>query len=232
MKTSILIVLLASWLNQLELSAQTNVKSKRKKIPPKVAIPTEAVPAAVPEEILLGKIITDKMTIKIHRMIEVHLSACQKCVGTDQNYKPKPSHKVLLFEISRRNPNTYELNAQVENTTPLYARIVGTDHKEYPCYTVPSLIEIAMEQKQGINEGNAKIYYQLLGSAPPRTEQRAFALAVEMPSDVQPFELIWKKEQMLKCTLNMQNNKFTPAPSLAADKAPATDSKKDFSLAQ
>jgi len=229
MKTYMLLLLLAFGFFSTEVFAQAKKSRKpTKKVMKKPA--SASVP--VTEEVLLGKITTGKMTIKVHRMIEVFLSPCEKCIGSDQNYKPKPQHRVLLFEISRRNPNSYELNAQIENTTPLYARIVGTDNREYPCYTLPSLIEIAMAQKKGITSQNGKMYFQLLGSAPPRTEHRAFALAVEMPLDVQPKELIWQKDLQLKCPLNMQNNKLVHPTQVVAEKPKAPASTSSFTLAQ
>lgn len=231
MKTCILLIVFFGGVFFWEASAQTKKAGGRKTAKKAVKKPVAAPVPVATEEVLLGKINTGKMTIKVHRMLEVFLSPCEKCVGTEQSYKPKPQHRVLLFEISRRNVNTYELNAQLENTTPLYARIVGTDNKEYPCYSVPSLIEIAMNQKKGINEQNAKMYYLLQGSAPARTEHRAFALAIEMPLDVQPKELIWKKEFQLQCLLNMQNNKLVNPTPVAAE-APKAASKPAFSLAQ
>ncbi len=233
MKTCTLFIVLFSSVLFWEVSAQTKktaVKKPVKKTVKKPAAPESAVVSAPQEEILLGKINTGKMTIKVHRMMEIFLAPCDKCVGTEQSFKPKPNHRVLLFEISRRNANNYELNAQLENTTPLYARILGTDNKEYACYSVPSLIEIAMAQKKGINEQNAKMYYLLQGSAPARTEHRAYALAIEMPLDVQPKELIWKKEMQLTCPLNMQNNKLLAPVSVAADNS--SSPKTTFSMAQ
>ena len=208
MKTYFLLLLLMLSLATVEASAQ----SRKKRKPVKKTAPKPVV-APAPEERLIGKISTGKLTIKVHRVTEVFLSPCEKCIGTNQNYKPKPNHRVLLFEISRRNPNNYELSDKFDNTTPLYARIVGSNGVEYPCYTVPSLVELAMEQKKILKN---KHYFDFFGPAPSRTEHRAFALAVEMPLDVQPQELVWNKAMRLKCALNMLNNLVvTPAPVIA-----------------
>lgn len=168
---------------------------------------TPAPKSSTKDEILLGHITTAAMTIKIHRAIEVVLSPCTHCLNSETSYTPKPNHRTLLFEITRRNPNNYILNAQIDNCTPLYARIIGTDGLEYACHTIPSLIELAMAQNKGISAQNAPMYYALLGPAPARSDQRAFALAVEMPLKVQPRELIWRKGTLLSCPLVMAHNK-------------------------
>ncbi len=164
-------------------------------------------PVSTPKkEVLIGKISSAAMTIKIHQVVEVVLNACTKCPGSQAKYTPKPNHRVLLFDITRRNPNSYALNAQIDNCTPLYARIIGTDGVEYPCHTIPSLIELAMAQKKRIDERNAPMYYSILGPAPARSEQRAFAMAIEIPRQVQPKELVWRKGTLLTCLLVMPNN--------------------------
>jgi len=232
MKPYLLLIMLMWALCAHEARAQNQRKSKSRKTTRKVVSKPAVTLAPALEKMLLGQINTGKMTIKIHRMVEVFLLPCEKCVGTDQHYKPKPGHRVLLFEISRRNVNHYELNAKLDHASPLYARILGSDNQEYPCYTLPSLIEIAMDQNKGITSQNAKMYYQLLGSAPPRTEHRAFALAVEMPLEVQPQELLWKKELMLKCDLNMQNNKLVNTSQVVAEKPKTNKTKKGQLITQ
>lgn len=203
MKTYALFLLAGLCLHWPDAAGQSKSKSKKHLSKPGA----KTVTRTAAEETLLGKIATGNMTVKIHRMLEVYLDPCEKCLGSNLKFQPKPHHRVVLFEISRRNANSYELNAQLESATPLYARIIGTDGLEYACHNVPSLVEIAMAQKKGIDEKNAKAYFQLLVSAPPRSDHRAFALAAEMPVDVQPRELVWRKELRLQCPLNMGNNK-------------------------